>query len=116
MVAKNKISGDAEVIEQDIITDALKTVKAIVDKNNGVVDENSLAEADKIIRAKWWGDRPYIAKNAGEGSSERNNAIYRDYTIKGERICLLASRYGISRRQVERIIDSFKQKDTTSLS
>lgn len=71
MVAKIKSSGDAEVIEQDIITDALKTVKAIVDKNNGVVDENSLAEADKIIRAKWWGDRPYIAKNAGEGSSER---------------------------------------------
>ena len=116
MVAKIKSSDDAEIVEQDIITDALKIVQGVLKKKNIVIDKDELAEAEQTIRAKWWGDRAYIAKNAGEGSSERNKSIYRDYSIKGERICLLASRYGISRRQVERIIESLKQKDTTSLS
>ena len=109
----NPADDDLEVIEQDIITDTLKTISALCDKNEGKLDESVIEKADQAIRAKWWGDRPYIARRPGEGSSERNQAIMRDYQ-RGERICYLANKYQISRKQVTRIIQS--AKNGTSLS
>lgn len=107
------IDEDIEVVEQDIITDTLKTVAELCEKNKGVFSESVSEQTEQTIRAKWWGDRPYIARRAGEGSSERNQAIMRDYQ-RGERICYLANKYKISTKQVTRIVKS--AKNGTSLS
>lgn len=63
------------------------------------------AELD-AVRRDWGGERPYIAVN-GEGAratmSRRDAALLRDWQA-GERVALLARRYGISRRRVWQII------------
>lgn len=55
------------------------------------------------VRADWGGDRVFIAKRRGEGHSNRNSRIFRDY-LAGERVKLLSRRYELSERQVLRII------------
>lgn len=107
MVKKSAAVDELDIIEQDIIVDALNIVKKIVDKNQGQFTDEHVKQADQIIRAKWNGDRPYIAKLAGEGSSERNNAIWREYQ-RGERVCYLAIKHKLSPRHVERIIQNMK--------
>lgn len=107
MVNQSNTEMDTEIVEQDIITDALNIVKSIVEKNNGQLNDEQMKQADTLIRAKWWGDRPYIARQAGEGRSERNDAIFRDYQ-RGEHICYLSIKYKITKKQIRRIIESFK--------
>jgi Mor family transcriptional regulator len=52
------------------------------------------------------GDRVYISRRLGEGTSQRNAAIKRDYWQKGEHIPLLERRYGLSSSHLWRIIKS----------
>jgi hypothetical protein len=52
------------------------------------------------------GDRVYINRRLGEGSSERNAAIKRDYWERGEHIPLLERRYSLSASHLWRIIKS----------
>lgn len=87
--------------EHDIIEDILSLVVAMAP---GFTEELA-KRADKQIRDKWAGDRPYIAKRSGEGSSQRNAQIKADY-LKGERIGLLERRYKISRARIWQIIKS----------
>lgn len=55
------------------------------------------------LRDQWGGDRPYIARRAGEGRSGRNEAIRRDYQ-RGERVPLLARRYSLTPQQIYKIL------------
>ncbi|ARV17485.1 hypothetical protein AEP_00525 [Curvibacter sp. AEP1-3] len=87
--------------ENDIIEDMLSLVLAMAP---GFTAELA-KQADKQIRAKWAGDRPYIARRSGEGSSERNAQIKADY-LRGERIALLERRYKVSRSRLWQIIKS----------
>lgn len=69
------------------------------------------AEAD--TRNDWAGDRPYIAK-VGERVrrmiSERNRAILRDWR-NGERVSLIARKYGISPSRVCNVIRAATFRD-----
>lgn len=56
------------------------------------------------VRRVFGGDRIYISRRAGEGRSDRNAAIKRDYWQNGERIPLLERRYSLSARQLWYII------------
>lgn len=55
------------------------------------------------VTEEWGGDRPYIAKRLGEGRSERNEAIRRDFQ-RGESIPFLMRRYQLSRVTIWRIL------------
>lgn len=55
------------------------------------------------VTDEWGGDRPYIAKRAGLGRSERNDAIRRDYS-RGESITMISQRHELSRQHVYRIL------------
>ncbi len=57
-------------------------------------------------RRVFGGDRVYISRRLGEGTSERNAAIKRDYWQGGEHIPLLERRYGLSSSHIWRIIKS----------
>lgn len=63
----------------------------------------AIARADPKGRERWGGDRPYIAKRHGEGRSDRNAAIRRDYQ-RGEAIPLLMRRYSLSRVTIWRVL------------
>lgn len=64
-----------------------------------------IAQADSALRERWGGDRPYIARRLGQGRSDRNTAIRRDY-LRGESFELLERRYGLSKRQLIYIVKS----------
>jgi Mor family transcriptional regulator len=85
----------------DIVADMLAVVHEIWPE----LGPEKLAAAERQIRERWGGDRPYIAIRAGLGRSERNDAILRDHRA-GERIPLLMRRYSLSRGRIYEIINS----------
>lgn len=83
----------------DVVEYMLRCVLALAPSlNQAVIDT-----ADRHMREVWGGDRPYIARRAGDGLSTRNAAIRRDHQA-GERIPLLVRRYGLTARQISRIV------------
>lgn len=91
----------ATPITDDIVQDMLAIVLALAPNFSRALAE----QVDAQVRDRWGGDRPYIARRRGEGRSARNAAIRRDY-LAGERMGLLERRYGLSERQLLRIIKS----------
>lgn len=87
--------------DDDIITDAVETLCQLAQKNGVTVDEKTAKEAEQIIRAKWWGDRPYIRIKAD--TDKRNTAIRAEYA-RGERVAYLARKYQITRQSIYLII------------
>jgi hypothetical protein len=83
----------------DFVDDVLAMVARLVP---GLTAEQCSA-AGAAVRERWGGDRPYIARRAGEGRSDRNAAIKRDY-LRGERLALLERRYGLTQRRLLQII------------
>lgn len=67
---------------------------------------NDLMALEEELRRDWGGDRPYIAKSGEAGRIERSRreeAIRAEHR-RGERPSLLARRWGISIRHVQRIV------------
>lgn len=90
-----------EPSENDIIDDILARVIAMAPGFEAALARRISHEA----REQWGGDRPYIARIDGQGLSERNLAIKRDY-LKGEHLHLLQRRYQLSRARIWQIIKS----------
>lgn len=87
-----------EAVPDDFVSDVLAVVASVAP-----LAPEQVAAAEAEVRARWGGDRPYIARRVGEGRSERNDQIRRDY-LRGERLALLERRYGVSQRHLMRII------------
>lgn len=83
----------------DIVADILQRVVALTPGFTAAL----AAQVDRDVRAMWGGDRPYIARRAGEGSSQRNAAIRRDWRA-GERIGYLVRKYGLTRQRIHQIL------------
>ncbi len=89
--------------EEDIINDAVNTVAALAEKNGVAISEALRTEAEQIIRAKWWGDRPYIQMK--RDFTARDNAIRAEHR-RGERIPYLMRKYRLSRPRIYEIINA----------
>ena len=85
--------------ENDIVADMLAVVRELWPE----LPPEKLQQAERHIRERWGGDRPYIAMRAGDGRSVRNDAIRRDH-LAGERIPLLMRRYDLSRSRINEIL------------
>ena len=83
----------------DIVADILQRVIALTPGFTAAL----AAQVDRDVRDLWGGDRPYIARRAGEGSSQRNAAIRRDWRA-GERIGYLVRKYGLTRQRIHQIL------------
>ena len=88
-----------ESYPDDFVCDVLRLLRQLAPK---ITDEMA-AQVDAALRARWGGDRPYIALRLGQGRSERNERIRRDY-LAGERLELLERRYGLSQRHLIRVV------------
>lgn len=68
------------------------------------------SEWSAAMEKDWGGERPYIGKGgtARREQSRRDAALLRDHHA-GERVAVLVRRYGISERQVHRIINAASQ-------
>jgi Mor family transcriptional regulator len=83
----------------DIVADILQRVVALTPGFSAAL----AVQIDRDVRDLWGGDRPYIARRAGEGSSQRNAAIRRDWRA-GERIGYLVRKYGLTRQRIHQIV------------
>lgn len=86
-------------VDDDFVCDVLALVQQIA----GNVTPDQVAQVDAALRERWGGDRPYIAKRQGEGRSDRNAAIRRDFQ-RGESVALLVRRYNLSRVTIWRVL------------
>ena len=64
------------VKEEDIVTDVLNTVRSLAEKKGQQLSEEVMGQAEQLIRAKWWGDRPYI--KAKSDTAGRDQKIYQN--------------------------------------
>ena len=94
-----KSTNHAAPLSDDFVDDVLALLASLLP---GVTPDHCAA-ASAAIRERWGGDRPYIARRAGEGRSGRNESIRRDYQ-RGERLALLERRYGLTQRRLLQIV------------
>ena len=90
---------DEAAAGEDIVSDILRRVVQLSPAFTAAL----AAQVDRQVREHWGGDRPYIARRAGEGTSARNAAIRRDHR-NGEHIGLLCRRYRLSRQRIHQIL------------
>lgn len=84
----------------DVVEYTLRVVMAIAPGFSAAVRE----AAERHVRELFGGSQVYVPRRAGDGRASRNDAIRRDYR-NGERIGLLARRYGLSPAQIWRIVN-----------
>lgn len=84
----------------DVVDYTLRVVMAIAPGFSAAMRE----AAERHVRELFGGSQVYVPRRAGDGRAERNDAIRRDYR-SGERIGLLARRYGLSPAQIWRIVN-----------
>lgn len=85
----------------DVIEYTLACVLAMAPQLSAAIVQQASAQ----VREVFGGDRVYISRRAGEGTSARNAQIKRDY-LAGEHIPLLERRYGLKRSRLWEIIKS----------
>jgi Mor family transcriptional regulator len=83
----------------DVVEYTMRCVLALAPQLNQAV----LDAADRQVRDVFGRCKPYVAVRQGEGRSERNEAIRRDFQA-GERVPLLMRRYDLSRATIMRIL------------
>lgn len=84
----------------DVVEYTLRVVFALAPQFESAVRE----AAERHVREMFGGSQVYVPRRAGDGRASRNDAIRRDYR-NGERIGLLARRYGLSPAQIWRIVN-----------
>lgn len=97
---------------QDVILETLDALITLVRANGGVFLPQHRGEAERIARAAWAGERPYIAKLGEEGQrqmSQRDQTIRRE-ARRGVSLQVLARRHGISLRRAQYIVQGEKQE------
>lgn len=90
----------------DIVADILRRVAALTPGFTAAL----ALQIDRDVREMWGRDRCYIARRAGEGTSERNAKIRRDHR-NGERTALLCRRYGLTRQAIHKILTKAEEDD-----
>jgi Mor family transcriptional regulator len=86
---------------EDILEDVFSRLLAMAPQFNAAVAKQM--EAD--LRAAWGGQRVYVPNKRGQGRSDRNDAIRRDFYRNGDHIHLLTRRYKLTRVQIWRILN-----------
>lgn len=95
--------------DADIVCDIIARLRNAVAANGGRFDDSVARSVERAVRSDWGGDRPFIARRSGEGRSERNAAILRDYQA-GERLGLLERRYQLTRRRLLQIVSAARRQ------
>jgi Mor family transcriptional regulator len=91
-------------MHDDLIADILDRIRASCAPK--VAEKIDLAKIEAEVRRDWGGERPYIAK---EGEDARRRMSQRDQRIRaqhrrGDHVPLLSRRWGLSERQIRRIV------------
>lgn len=87
----------------DIVADILRRVIEMAQRDGGF-DDNMARTIETQVRGDWGGERHYIPRTSEERRIERDDKILAlwEQGLRDTRI--LATRFGISERQVRRIV------------
>jgi Mor family transcriptional regulator len=89
----------------DIVADILqRVVEAAANSSGGGFSESLASTIEKQVRADWGGSRPYVQRDRESLRIERDDKILAAWSEGQHDIQMLATRYGISVRQVRRIV------------
>jgi len=92
---------------EDVVQDILATVATLLAKAQPRLDADTVAtlltDADRLARANWGGERPYISKRLGDSISQRTRAIQAAYA-QGMRVGAIARQQSCTTSQVERAL------------
>lgn len=88
----------------DLIADILGRIRACCSPK--AAEKLDLASIEAEVRRDWGGERHYVARSgetARKGLPQRDRQIREQYR-RGERVRLLARRWGLSERRVRQIV------------
>lgn len=88
----------------DIVKDILRRVVEAAQSNQGGFGDALAEQIERQIRADWGGTEPYIAHGRVDRIIERNDKIIELWESGHRDVRTLASRFGLSTKQVRRIV------------
>lgn len=87
----------------DIVRDILDRVARAV-QSNGRFDDVLQAQIETQVRAEWGGCEPYISHGKEERIAARNEKIQAVWDGGNHDVKMLATRFGLSAKQIRRIV------------
>ena len=91
------------LFDDDIVRDILRRV-IVAAQNAGGFDETLALQIERQVRADWGGAEPYIACGRNDQIAERNEKIVGLWQSGQRDPRLLATRFGLSVKQIRRIV------------
>lgn len=89
----------------DIVKDILLRVIEAAQRGEGGFSDAQAQQIEQQVRRDWGGTEPYIAHGREERIAERNEKILRLWDEGQRDMRMLAQRFGLSTKQVRRIVD-----------
>lgn len=93
------------LFDDDIIKDILRRVVEASQRGEGGFSDAMVEQIERQVRADWGGTEPYIAHGRDERLQVRNEKILALFTSGERDLRRLADRFGLSVKQVRRIVD-----------
>ena len=89
----------------DIVRDILRRVmESLSSTSESGFSDGMAVEIERQVRRDWGGERPYIAHDNDTRRAERDDKIRAAWQAGQHDVASLATRFGISSRQVRRIV------------
>lgn len=92
------------MVEEDIILDILRLVSEEAGREGVVLPDRLAVKVERRARQLWGGCEPYVAHRTIDARMERNGRITAAWSHGERNLATLANRFGLSTKQVRRII------------
>ena len=91
-------------IGETTVRDILRRVVDVAQRNEGGFTDMLAEQIERQVRQDWGGTEPYIARGRSDRIIERNDKIIELWAGGQRDVRMLASRFGLSTKQVRRIV------------
>lgn len=92
------------MFDADIVKDILRRVVLAAQRAEGGFSDAQALQIEQQVRQDWGGSEPYIAHGKESRLIERNDKIHALWDSGQRDVRMIASRFGLSTKQVRRII------------
>lgn len=92
------------IFSDDIVRDILARVVQAAQGSGGGFSDAMAEQIERQVKADWGGTEPYIKRNVEDLRIERDEKIQALWDAGERNVPMLATRFGLSARQVQRIV------------
>lgn len=93
------------IFDDDIVRDILARVVQAAQGGQGGFTDAMAEQIERQVKADWGGSEPYIRHDVENRRIERNDKIVALWDSGQRDVRVLATRFGLSCKQVRRIVD-----------